>query len=193
MSACQQLYEELQLEGEVSYQAFTQAMDGYNKIGVQKNILTLIDFSKPSTENRFFVIDLEKKQILYRSLVAHGKRSGNIYATSFSNKIGSKQSSLGFFLTENTYNGDNGLSLVLNGLEKGINDNAKNREVVIHGAGYCDPELALSSGRLGRSWGCPALPKEITPEIIETIKGGSLIYAYSEKKNKEYLQKSRIL
>ncbi|MDR0798580.1 MAG: murein L,D-transpeptidase catalytic domain family protein [Dysgonamonadaceae bacterium] len=192
LTECRQLYEDLHLNKEVDYQAFYQAMKGYNKLKMDNSILTLIDFSKPSTENRFFVIDLENREVLFKSLVSHGKRSGDVYATSFSNKVGSKQSSLGFFLTEETYNGDNGLSLILDGLEAGINDNAKAREVVIHGANYCSWEAA-QSGRLGRSWGCPALPKEVTESIIETIKGGSLVYAYSSKFNKEYLRKSRII
>jgi hypothetical protein len=193
LSDTEQLYAYLGLEGKVSFRAFKQAVAGYEKIEVKKPILTLIDFSKPSTEERFYVIDMEKRKILFKSHVSHGRNSGANYTTSFSNEKGSHQSSLGFFLTENTYQGGNGLSLVLHGLEKGINDNAKARYVVIHGADYVNPRQARVAGRLGRSFGCPALPRELTRPIIETIKNGSLIYAYSASHNERYLQKSSIL
>ena len=122
----EQLFEEMELGGTVNFIAFRQAVAGYNRIKEKnKPILTLIDFSKPSTEKRFFVFDMEKKKLLYSSVVAHGRNSGENYATSFSNQYGSYKSSLGFYLTENTYQGGNGYSLILNGLEKGINDKAK--------------------------------------------------------------------
>jgi hypothetical protein len=188
-----QLYEDLNLQDKVSFTAFQQAVAGYKKIDVNKPILTLIDFSKASTEERFFVIDMEKRELLFESHVAHGRNSGYNYTTSFSNTMGSHQSSLGFFITKNTYQGRNGLSLVLDGLEKGINDNAKPRAVVIHGADYANPNLIPSMGRLGRSFGCPALPRELTKPIIDTIKNGSLVFAYSEKFNESYLEKSSVL
>lgn len=120
VSSCRQLYQEMQLEGIVNFTAFEQAIAGYNKIEEKsKEILTLVDFSKPSTEERFYVFDMRHKKLLFSSLVSHGKNSGGNYATSFSNENGSLKSSLGFFLTENTYQGKNGYSLVLNGLEKG--------------------------------------------------------------------------
>ncbi|MDR0865973.1 MAG: murein L,D-transpeptidase catalytic domain family protein [Candidatus Symbiothrix sp.] len=192
-SEIRQLYENLQLQNEVSYKAFNQAVTGYHKINVKKAILTLIDFSKASTEERLYVIDMEKKAVLFKSHVAHGKNSGGNYATSFSNEKGSNQSSLGFFLTENTYQGKNGLSLIINGLENGINDRAKTRAVVIHGADYANPKQAKALGRLGRSFGCPALPRELTQPIINTIKDGSLLYIYSESHNEEYLKSSRVI
>jgi len=192
ISDSQELYSELELIGKVDYVAFEQAMEGYKKIDAKKkNIITLIDYSKPSTEERLFVIDLERKKLLFSSLVAHGKNSGGNYATSFSNKNGSYKSSLGFFITENTYKGKNGYSLVLNGLEKDINDNAKKRAIVIHGASYSNPSVITSGGRLGRSLGCPALPEAINKEIINTIKDGSILYIYAN--NKKYLAKSEIL
>ena len=127
----EQLFEEMELGGTVNFIAFRQAVAGYNRIKEKnKPILTLIDFSKPSTEKRFFVFDMEKKKLLYSSVVAHGRNSGENYATSFSNQYGSYKSSLGFYLTENTYQGGNGYSLILNGLEKGINDKAKARSIV---------------------------------------------------------------
>ena len=192
VSSCRQLYQEMQLEGIVNFTAFEQAIAGYNKIEEKsKEILTLVDFSKPSTEERFYVFDMRRKKLLYSSLVSHGKNSGGNYATSFSNENGSLKSSLGFFLTENTYQGKNGYSLVLNGLEKGINDRAKERAIVIHGAAYSNPSVIASSGRLGRSFGCPALPQAVSKPIINTIKGGSLLFIYANNQN--YLAYSPIL
>lgn len=192
VSSCRQLYQEMQLEGIVNFTAFEQAIAGYNKIEEKsKEILTLVDFSKPSTEERFYVFDMRHKKLLFSSLVSHGKNSGGNYATSFSNENGSLKSSLGFFLTENTYQGKNGYSLVLNGLEKGINDHAKERAIVIHGAAYSNPSVIASSGRLGRSFGCPALPQAVSKPIINTIKGGSLLFIYANNQN--YLAYSPIL
>ena len=177
-----QLYEEMRLDQWVCFDAFMQGLRGSEKIDRKnKDILTLIDFSKPSTAER----------ILYTSLVSHGKNSGGNYATSFSNENGSHKSSLGFYLTENTYQGRNGYSLILNGLEKGINDLAKQRAIVIHGASYSDPSVAASSGRLGRSFGCPALPVSVSKPIINTIKNGTLLFIYANDKN--YLTQSSIL
>ena len=151
-----QLFDDMHLDGIVSYTAFRQAVTGYRKIEQKsKSIMTLIDFSKPSTEKRLYVLDMKNKKLLYTSVVSHGRNSGENYATSFSNKNGSYKSSLGFYLTENTYQGRNGYSLVLNGLEKGINDQAKQRAIVMHGAAYANPNIAASAGRLGRSLGCP--------------------------------------
>ena len=192
VSSCRQLYQEMQLEGIVNFTAFEQAIAGYNKIEEKsKEILTLVDFSKPSTEERFYVFDMRHKKLLFSSLVSHGKNSGGNYATSFSNENGSLKSSLGFFLTENSYQGKNGYSLVLNGLEKGINDRAKERAIVIHGAAYSNPSVIASSGRLGRSFGCPALPQAVSKPIINTIKGGSLLFIYANNQN--YLAYSPIL
>ncbi len=133
---------------------------------------------------------MEKKQLLYSSVVSHGRNSGENYATSFSNQNGSYKSSLGFYLTENTYQGGNGYSLILNGLEKGINDKAKERSIVVHGASYANPTVA-ASGRLGRSLGCPALPTKLAKPIINTIKDGSVMFIYAN--NSSYLAQSDIL
>ena len=187
-----QLYEEMRLDQWVCFDAFMQGLRGSEKIDRKnKDILTLIDFSKPSTAERMVVLDIRQKRILYTSLVSHGKNSGGNYATSFSNENGSHKSSLGFYLTENTYQGRNGYSLILNGLEKGINDLAKQRAIVIHGASYSDPSVAASSGRLGRSFGCPALPVSVSKPIINTIKNGTLLFIYANDKN--YLTQSSIL
>ncbi|MDR1755672.1 MAG: murein L,D-transpeptidase catalytic domain family protein [Culturomica sp.] len=175
-----ELYSALKLSGQIGYTAFHQAMEGYRRIpGRKKEVLTIIDYSKPSDRKRLFVLDLKKRELVYASYVAHGRNSGNRYATSFSNVNGSYKSSLGFYKTENTYRGKNGYSLVLDGLEKGINDHAKERAIVIHGADYADPAVLKSTGRLGRSLGCPALPREVNREIIDYIKEGSLLYIYA--------------
>ncbi len=146
---------------------------------VNSRVVTLIDFTKPSHEERLYVIDLETEKILYKTLVAHGKNSGEHYATSFSNRPQSHQSSPGFYLTGMPYMGRHGYSLQLDGLEKGINDNARKRAIVMHGASYVSRSYIESCGRLGRSFGCPALPVELTDEIIHTIRERSLLFIYS--------------
>ena len=177
------LYHEMALEGTIDYTVFERAIAGYNRMGGHdKDILTVIDFTKPSTEKRLFVIDLKLKKVLFISYVAHGRNSGEKYATSFSNQEGSFKSSLGFYQTENTYYGKNGYSLVLDGLERGINDKAKERAIVMHGATYADPSTIRSCGRLGRSLGCPALPLAVSKKIIDTIKGGTLLYIHGDDK-----------
>lgn len=186
------LYREMQLENILNYEAFRQAMIGYNKLEKKKKeFLTIIDFTKPSTEKRFYVLDLANKQLLFHTFVSHGKNSGDKYATSFSNQNGSHKSSLGFYRTENTYQGKNGYSLILEGLEKGINDRAKERAIVIHGAPYSNPSVISSGGRLGRSFGCPALPQALSIPIIHTIKEGSLLFIYANHPG--YLGQSTIL
>lgn len=191
LEAGEQLFEEMQLGGIVNFLAFREAVAGYHRIGQKtKPIMTLIDFTKPSTEKRLFVFDMEQKKMLFSSVVAHGRNSGGNYATSFSNKYGSYQSSLGFYLTENTYQGKNGYSLVLNGLEKGINDRAKERAIVMHGAAYANPST-IASGRLGRSLGCPALPQALAKPVIDTIKKGSVLFIYAN--DKEYMAQSAVL
>ena len=180
------LWLDCKLEGVLSFEIFDQAMAGYRQLDVfkKKNILTIIDYSKPSGEDRFFVIDLEKKKVLFKCLVAHGKNSGESIATSFSNQSGSLKSSTGFFLTAETYVGENGYSLRLDGLEKGINDSARFRDIVIHGADYVSRKFIEANGRLGRSWGCPALPLEVSKDIIDIISEGSCLFVYSADKEK---------
>ena len=142
------------------------------------SLLTIIDYSKPSTEKRLYVVDPASEKILHASLVAHGKNTGQNIASVFSNKSGSLRSSLGFFLTGEPYYGKHGYSLRLHGLEKGINDNAYQRNIVIHGADYVSQEFALKHGRLGRSWGCPALPEKTTRMVIDRIKSGTCVFIY---------------
>lgn len=186
------LYRSMQLEGVVNWKAFRQAVAGYYKIDNRKReVLTLIDFSRPSTAKRLFVFDMRERKVLFSSVVSHGKNSGDNYATSFSNEYGSYKSSLGFYLTESTYQGKNGYSLILNGLEKGINDRARERAIVMHGAAYADPSVVSRGGRLGRSFGCPAVPQKLSRPIIDAIKGGSVMYIYAE--TPEYLAHSSVL
>lgn len=190
------LWLDCKLEEVISFEVFDIAILGFNRIDKpdKKKILSIIDFSKPSTENRFFVVDLEHKQLMYRCFVAHGKNSGDNYARSFSNQPGSLKSPLGFFLTAETYFGDNGYSLRLEGLEIGINDNARSREIVIHGADYVSEKFIKMYGRLGRSWGCPSLPVEISKEIIDKISGGTCLFIYGDdnyyKENSVFLNQS---
>jgi len=181
----QKLWRDCSLKDVVSYDIFNRTILGYRKIDnlKKKNIITIIDYSKPSTEKRFFVIDIEKRKILYKTYVAHGKNSGDNYAKSFSNQSKSLKSSLGFFKTAETYSGNNGYSLKIDGLEKNINDNARSREIVIHGAEYVSEEFIERYGRLGRSWGCPALPVEVSKEIIDVISDGSCLYIYAKDKS----------
>lgn len=186
------IYEQMNLEGLIDINAFESAYLGYKKLNNNKNnLLTIIDFNLPSTEKRMYVLDLSKKEVLYVTHVAHGRNSGGNIATSFSNKNGSYQSSLGFYRTAETYNGGNGYSLRLDGLEKGINDLARPRAVVIHGADYCNEDFIKSTGRLGRSYGCPALPQELNKPIINTIKDGSLIFIYADKP--DYYASTKVL
>lgn len=191
-SAAATLYDSMNLKSILNYKAFEQAFEGYKNLNANnKDILTIIDFSLPSTAKRMYVLDLKNKKLIYHNIVSHGKNSGENYANSFSNRHGSFQSSLGFYLTQNTYQGGNGYSLVLEGLEKGINDQAKPRAVVIHGADYCSVSVIKATGRLGRSYGCPALPRELAKPIINTIKNGSLLYIYAD--NEAYLAKTNLL
>lgn len=153
--------------------------------------LTVIDFSLPSTEKRMWIIDMKDGLILHHGLVSHGRNSGDLMAKQFSNVSSSYMSSLGFYLTGETYQGKHGYSLRLDGLEKGFNDKARERAIVIHGADYAHENFIKQTGRLGRSLGCPALPNEIANEVIDMIKEQSLLFIYG--KDKEYLNKSSFL
>jgi len=154
-------------------------------------LLTVIDYSRASTQPRLWVLDLEHEQLLFEELVAHGKGSGENFATRFSNSDGSHQTSLGLFRTADTYVGGNGYSLRLDGLEAGFNDRARDRAIVMHGAPYVSDDNVRAVGRLGRSHGCPALRPSIARSVIDTIKQGSLVFAYYP--DKQWLQGSRFL
>lgn len=163
-------------------ESFTEALKGFyllkEKGLVQKNILTLVDFSLSSSTKRLWVIDLTTNTILYNSLVAHGRNTGDDFASSFSNAAESYKSSLGFYSTGEIYNGKHGMSLKLDGLEKGINDNARNRGVVMHAADYVSNSFVKNNHRLGRSQGCPAVPVELSKDIINAIKNKSCFFIY---------------
>jgi hypothetical protein len=140
--------------------------------------LAVIDYSRPSTETRLWVFDLKRKALLFAEHVAHGRGSGENLAQAFSNREGSHQSSLGLFRTAETYVGGNGYSMRMDGLEPGVNDAARDRLIVMHGAPYVDPLAALKQGRLGRSFGCPAVRPQVARELIDTLKQGQLLFAY---------------
>ena len=140
--------------------------------------LTLIDYSKPSVEPRLWVFDMKSGQMVFKELVAHGRNTGENMAMHFSDEMNSHQSSLGLFVTGDTYEGSNGYSLRLDGLEAGFNARARQRAIVMHGAPYVNPDVAATQGRLGRSWGCPALREAVAHQIIDTIRGGGVIFSY---------------
>jgi hypothetical protein len=140
--------------------------------------LAVIDYSRPSTEPRLWVFDLPSNTLLFREVVAHGQGTGENMARAFSNKDGSHQSSLGLFRTADTYNGHNGYSLRMQGLEPGVNDAAMARAIVMHGAPYVNVQAAQKQGRLGRSWGCPALRPEVAKQVIDSLKNGQMIFSY---------------
>lgn len=181
---------------ELTPEAFLLAFEGYKKIvrqhSVQRDtILTIIDFSKPSTKERMFIIDIKNKQLIEKSLVAHGKGSGVAFAEHFSNTPHSLQSSLGFFITAKTYQGKHGYSLRIKGIEPGINSNAWQRAIVIHPANYVSTNFIEKYGRLGRSFGCPALPNNLNRKIIDLIKDSSCLFIYSPDQN--YMQTSEFV
>lgn len=172
------VFKQAKLDGIVDFKLFSDAYIAYQKTpDRKKSVLTIIDYSKPSTEKRFYVVDLDKKKLIYNTYVSHGVNSGKKTATQFSNVVNSRKTSLGTFLTDTTYYGSNGYSLRLDGLSSGLNDKARERYIVVHGADYANPSFIKKNGYLGRSWGCPALPEKLSREIIDTIKGGSVIYA----------------
>jgi hypothetical protein len=153
--------------------------------------LTLIDYSRRSIDRRLWVFDLESGRVLHHELVAHGQGTGGDLATQFSNAPDSHQSSLGLFVTADTYVGRNGYSLRLDGLDPGFNDRARERAIVVHGAPYVSDDFARAQGRLGRSWGCPALGDQVARTVIDRIKGGNLVFAYYP--NEAWLNGSRLL
>jgi len=167
---------------DIKPEALDLALKAYEKAYkqgyVKKPYLAVIDYSKPSTDKRLWIFDLAQEKVLYELHVTHGKNSGVKIATKFSNKQDSLQTSLGAFITEEPYNGRNGYSLRLEGLDPGLNDNAKKRGIVIHGAHYASANFLQKNGRLGLSWGCPAIAKEVNAEVINLLKDGSMVYAY---------------
>tara|TARA_R110000850_G_scaffold16697_3_gene51794 strand:- start:22557 stop:23252 length:696 start_codon:yes stop_codon:yes gene_type:complete len=176
-------------------ESFTYALDGYYRLQesgkIKKNLLTVVDFSMSANEKRLWVIDLKKNEVIHQTYVAHGRNTGNEFARAFSNIPESFQSSLGFYATAETYFGKHGYSLRLDGLEKGINDKARERAIVIHGADYVSENFITRHGRLGRSLGCPSLPREESKLIIDLIKEKSCLFIYFP--SDDYLSKSRLI
>lgn len=157
----------------------------------QQQILTIVDFTKPSTARRLWVLDLNNHTVLFNDYVAHGKNSGGNYANVFSDRPGSLESSLGVFLTESTYDGKHGYSLRIKGLDKGFNDRAQSRDIVFHRANYATAKFAQAHGRLGRSWGCFAVSPVIADSLMHTIKNGTIVVAYYP--DPSWLSKSQFL
>lgn len=174
-------------------ESFSEALKGFyflkDKGIIQKDILTLVDFSLSSNVKRLWVIDLSTNTILFNSLVAHGRNTGEEFATSFSNDASSFKSSLGFYVTGEIYQGKHGKSLKLDGLEKGVNDKARERGVVMHAADYVSNSFIENNKRLGRSQGCPAIPVELTEKIINTIKDKSCLFIYHPSRDYSSLKK----
>lgn len=180
----------------LSEEVFSLAVRGFSKLQAQNrlskdSILAIVDFSKSSKEKRLYVLDLKTKSMLFNSLVSHGRNSGEEYARYFSNALNSHKSSLGFYVTKSTYNGNNGYSLRLEGVEKGFNDLAETRAIVVHGAPYAEDPNACRNTYLGRSFGCPAVPMSSHKKIIESIRGGNCLFIFYP--DQEYLDKSEIL
>lgn len=192
-----QVYDSIQLNKfGLDKRVLELAMKGFDKLMKKgllngDSILSIVDFSQSSREKRLYVIDLKNYSLLFNTRVAHGRNSGMDYAKWFSNNPSSNKSSLGFYVTQNTYNGDNGFSLRLQGIERGINDRALRRNIVIHGADYAEEDFISLRGHLGRSFGCPAIPMNEHKEIIEAIKDGTCLFIYSP--DKRYLKYSKIL
>ena len=191
------VYDSLQLRlAGLSKSAYDNAKKGLDKLIAQgklrnSSIISIVDFSLPSSAKRLFVIDLKNYKVLYNTWVAHGRNSGREMAQFFSNQQSSFKSSPGFYVTGNTYSGSHGYSLKLEGLERGINDKASERAIVMHGAEYVNPALVATQGYIGRSLGCPAVPVKMATPIINTIKNGSCLFIYNPSSS--YLQQSQYL
>jgi hypothetical protein len=192
------LYSVLKLsETGLASEVFQLAIKGHRKLETEgklrnSGILTIVDFSQSSKNKRLYVIDLQHKTLLFNTYVAHGRNTGDEYAKHFSNKPGSYQSSLGFYVTKEEISGASvGLSLILDGVEKGFNDNALKREIIVHGAAYATESFIRKTGRLGRSFGCPSLPPDLIRPVVETIKEGTCLFIYQH--DNQYLCHSTLL
>jgi len=191
------IYDEMDLEDSgLSRQAFQSAWTGYYKLRKKgllrkSSVLSICDFSQSSSNQRLYVIDVRNRKVLYRTYVAHGINSGEEFANVFSNKMESCKSSLGFYITQKTYTGINGMSLRIEGVDKGFNDNAARRAIVIHGATYVSQRILRKYGVMGTTFGCPAIPSEMTTQIIPVVKNGSCFYIYYP--SKKYMAHSQVL
>lgn len=191
------LYESIQLKRfGLNVKAFELAYQGYKHLLqtgklYNKEIISICDFSQSSRRKRLYIINVEEKKVLVNTYVAHGRKSGGEYARSFSNNPESHKSSLGFYVTRKTYYGGHGLALTIDGLERGINDRANERNIVVHGSDYVGSDFIRGRGFNGRSYGCPAVPAKETNKVIHTIKDGSCLFIYHPTKN--YISNSKIL
>jgi L,D-transpeptidase catalytic domain len=191
------LYQEFDLqEIGLNKKAFEYALKGYNYLLEhhwlnRPNILSICDMSQSSRSKRLYILDMDQKTVLVNTYVAHGRNSGTEFARSFSNNPSSHKSSLGFYITQGTYYGNNGLSMKIRGMERGFNDRALGRNIVVHGSQYVGPDFLEMNQFCGRSYGCPAVPADESEEIIDLIKEGSCLFIYHP--TKKYLTKSKIL
>jgi hypothetical protein len=177
-----QLYEDCGLAGMISFDAFARCMDGYELYKPAKHVVAICDFSQTSDQKRFVAVDLDHKKVLSHTYVAHGKNSGDLKATSFSNQKESHKSSLGFYRIGSVIQTAlHGPALLLDGLEKGVNDNARAREIIIHGAWYVCESFVRQYGYTGKSFGCPALPDDVLRLLMPVLADGSLLYIYAGK------------
>jgi len=181
----------------LSNEVFQLALTGHDKLEAEgrlenPDILTIVDFSQTSKNKRMYVIDCVNQKLLFNTLVAHGKNTGDEFAQHFSNENGTLKSSLGFYVTKNHIMVSTvGFSMIIEGVEKGFNDNAVNRQIIMHGASYATEDFIKKNGRLGRSFGCPSLPPDLIKPVVETIENGSCLFIYYPDPN--YLQKSSLL
>ncbi|MBO9633723.1 MAG: murein L,D-transpeptidase catalytic domain family protein [Chitinophagaceae bacterium] len=191
------LYDNMQLKKlGLTKKAFAYAWKGYSTLMeagklAKDGVLSICDFSQSSRRKRLYVLDIENQKLLVNTYVAHGRKSGGEYAKSFSNSPESHMSSLGFYVTRSTYYGEHGLALKIQGLERGFNDKADSRNIVIHGSQYVGKQFLNSNKFNGRSFGCPALPAKEAPSVIQQIKNGSCLFIYHPTKN--YITQSRLL
>jgi len=185
------LYNEINFDKKhpLSFDIFNKAYKGYlnlktsDKLSTEKDILTVCDLTQSSSSDRMWIIDLKTKKVLFNTYVAHGSGTGEEFAQKFSNNFDSHQSSVGFYVTGETYMGEHGNSLRLNGMDFGFNHNALDRGIVVHGADYVSNKFIKGNERLGRSWGCPAVSTQLAQPIINTIKGGTCLFVYYPEKN----------
>ncbi|MBN2406447.1 MAG: murein L,D-transpeptidase catalytic domain family protein [Elusimicrobia bacterium] len=188
------LYRDCGLQNMMDFSVFRWAMIGYGNLSSKikkKGLIAIVDLTRPSKDKRFFLIDLNDKKVLYNTLAAHGDNSGGVYAKSFSNGFGTRKTSLGFYVTGETYHGKYGYSLRMDGYDDGFNSNARERAIVIHGSEDINEEYISKHGMLKTSGGCPALPAGVSKEIIDRMKNGSCVLLYHD--NDEYLRGSAYL
>ncbi|MBP2698742.1 murein L,D-transpeptidase catalytic domain family protein [Photobacterium lucens] len=171
------IFDKTKLGKHLKYDVFLTAFKEHIRVA-DKPIMSIIDYSQPSDRRRFFIIDTEKKKLLYHTFVSHGINSGDLYATEFSNIVDSKQTSLGTFRVAEAYHGKYGISLRLDGMSPS-NSNARKRAIVLHGAKYAEPATIKKIGMLGRSWGCPAIPMKLADKVVHLLKEGGSIYAHA--------------